>query len=530
MFERDFDSKTKARYRLPRQTEAQQATAGLPPRYDPLARITGRIGNPRSHAAILNRTTASQPSQTRHALLRLQRQYGNRYVQRVVALARQGESNAEVSPEVEQAIQRALGRGQTLDSRVRTQMESALGADFSGVRVHTDAEADGLNRTLNARAFTTGQDLFFRQGEYNPGGSGGRKLLAHELTHVVQQLSGAVPAESGVSHPDDTFEKEARSVAEVITSGSPVIVRDLQGVAARPTVQRQHGKRALAANNLPISRDETLTSNPRATRPPHDWYSKTVDALRLGSNRAHIAANRYAVQVERAAGAFKDYAKPQVEELKGQATGADLIGGLAAVFPSVLPHFIASRVAAGFFRELATNTAQVARNTMVSAVQDAVRLGSSVKDLEAAIDLLPKRSKDLASTLPVFVQQKFDQRVGDLIKTPRGEWTAEDALVVRPFVEALMANPAGVTPEQLDIIIETQLGLPSPAHTLDFQVQLYRTWVEVFARKRIVAESSPYWHIYQIVSPRDVFGEMARAEGEAQAQARRRRLESVMPR
>jgi hypothetical protein len=66
-------------------------------------------------------------------------------------------------------------------------MERAFEADFSGVKVHTDTEADIMNRQLNARAFTTGQDIFFREGEYSPSSGSGQKLIAHELTHVVQQ-------------------------------------------------------------------------------------------------------------------------------------------------------------------------------------------------------------------------------------------------------------------------------------------------------------------------------------------------------
>jgi hypothetical protein len=67
-------------------------------------------------------------------------------------------------------------------------MERAFGgADFSGVKVHHDAGGDRLNRALNARAFTTGKDIFFRQGEYKPASQGGQELIAHELTHVVQQ-------------------------------------------------------------------------------------------------------------------------------------------------------------------------------------------------------------------------------------------------------------------------------------------------------------------------------------------------------
>jgi hypothetical protein len=66
-------------------------------------------------------------------------------------------------------------------------MERVFGADFSGVRVHTDAHSDSLNHSLHARAFTTGKDIFFKQGEYNPGSSTGQELIAHELAHVVQQ-------------------------------------------------------------------------------------------------------------------------------------------------------------------------------------------------------------------------------------------------------------------------------------------------------------------------------------------------------
>ncbi len=68
----------------------------------------------------------------------------------------------------------------------------AFGADFSGVRVHTDAQAHQLNQSIQAKAFTTGQDVFVRQGAYEPGSRGGQELLAHELTHVVQQKGEVV--------------------------------------------------------------------------------------------------------------------------------------------------------------------------------------------------------------------------------------------------------------------------------------------------------------------------------------------------
>ncbi|NET68723.1 MAG: DUF4157 domain-containing protein [Moorea sp. SIO1G6] len=93
---------------------------------------------------------------------------------------------------LEGSIKEARGRGKPLEERIRIPLEQAMGADFSGVRVHTDAQSDQLNQSIQAKAFTTGQDVFFRQGEYEPGSRGGQELIAHELTHVLQQSSGAV--------------------------------------------------------------------------------------------------------------------------------------------------------------------------------------------------------------------------------------------------------------------------------------------------------------------------------------------------
>lgn len=156
--------------------------------------------------------------QTQRSILGLQHIHGNRYVQRVLALARhgEGETNTELAPEVESAIQRERGCGQTLDGSIQRKMESAFGADFSGVRVHTNREAHSLNDSVNAIAFTTGQDIFFRDGAYDPSSSTGRKLLAHELTHVVQQTGPGIRRKLKVSEPDDACEVEAEQIASSI--------------------------------------------------------------------------------------------------------------------------------------------------------------------------------------------------------------------------------------------------------------------------------------------------------------------------
>jgi Domain of unknown function (DUF4157) len=98
----------------------------------------------------------------------------------------------DTSTGFESAINQARGGGQALAKSICQPMEQAFGANFSSVRVHTDGESDQLNRSIQAKAFTTGQDIFFREGAYNPGSRSGQELLAHELTHVVQQNASTI--------------------------------------------------------------------------------------------------------------------------------------------------------------------------------------------------------------------------------------------------------------------------------------------------------------------------------------------------
>ena len=103
---------------------------------------------------------------------------------------REVSAGGEASTELESAINNEKGSGQPIEASLQESMGQAMGADFSQVRVHTDAQSDQLNQSIQAKAFTAGQDVFFRQGAYEPGSRGGQELIAHELTHVVQQSRG----------------------------------------------------------------------------------------------------------------------------------------------------------------------------------------------------------------------------------------------------------------------------------------------------------------------------------------------------
>jgi hypothetical protein len=108
---------------------------------------------------------------------------------------REVSAGGEASTELESAINNEKGSGQPIEASLQESMGQAMGADFSQVRVHTDAQSDQLNQSIQAKAFTAGQDVFFRQGAYEPGSRGGQELIAHELTHVVQQSRGTISSE-----------------------------------------------------------------------------------------------------------------------------------------------------------------------------------------------------------------------------------------------------------------------------------------------------------------------------------------------
>ncbi|WP_055074296.1 DUF4157 domain-containing protein [Pseudanabaena sp. 'Roaring Creek'] len=141
----------------------------------------------------------------------------------------------EAEPDLEASIQTARGGGQSLDPHLQTKMGQAMGADFSSVRVHTDSRSDQLNKSIQAKAFTTGRDVFFRQGAYNPSSKGGQELIAHELTHVVQQ-NGAQNVANRSTNKSKLSRKLERSQGTQVPA-SPIKV-SLSSLSHDQTIQR----------------------------------------------------------------------------------------------------------------------------------------------------------------------------------------------------------------------------------------------------------------------------------------------------
>jgi len=108
-------------------------------------------------------------------------------VQTKPLVQRRGDGSFEAGPELESRLAAHKGGGSLLPEDVRAYMEPRFGADFSGVRVHAGGEAAQLNRALSAQAFTHGQDIYLGEGRYGPDSDVGKRLLAHELAHTLQQ-------------------------------------------------------------------------------------------------------------------------------------------------------------------------------------------------------------------------------------------------------------------------------------------------------------------------------------------------------
>ncbi len=130
---------------------------------------------------------------------------------------------AQASPDLASRLKRNKGGGSPLPADTRSSMESAFGADFAGVRVHTGDEAIQMNRELGAQAFTHGSDIYFNRGKYDPISSGGKHLLAHELAHTVQQGGSSIQpkqekSDAGVPNIQtglgDWLEEQAGGVAD----------------------------------------------------------------------------------------------------------------------------------------------------------------------------------------------------------------------------------------------------------------------------------------------------------------------------
>ena len=210
--------------------------------------------------------------------------------------------------------------GRPLDASTRAMMEPRFGYDFSRVRVHTDAQAARSAEAVHANAYTAGQNVVFGAGRYAPGSSQGQQLMAHELTHVVQQASGPVtstPVANGISlsNPGDVHERSAHANAMSMNAAGPT----------NSALQQRSGTPELRA--LPSA---------ASTGPLHLQRSAADDATVASSVFAGIGAAAGVVSTV-FAGQSAAAAGRQADAAEAASVGAATSGGLVINHADVPP-------------------------------------------------------------------------------------------------------------------------------------------------------------------------------------------------
>ena len=221
-------------------------------------------------------------------VLRTQALLGNAFVQRLInqrLINRSpvvGLEGGPVPADVSDRIQHRLGRGNSLPGEIQQSAESALGASFRDVGVHTDAEADSLSTSLGATAFTLGTDIFFASGAYQPGTADGDALVTHELTHVQQQRGMSASGPLTVGAADDSLEQAASS-----NSHAGVLNRALVGDGAA------HVQRDPLASQIPAEVDLTRArvsfQIPKGMQLGDSVYTTDTTTVSVGFTRTGIS-------------------------------------------------------------------------------------------------------------------------------------------------------------------------------------------------------------------------------------------------
>jgi len=233
----------------------------------------------------------------------------------------------EPNPGLEGRLGSSKGGGSSLSPETQGSMGSAFGADFSNVKIHTGSEAVQMNQELGAQAFTHGNDIYFNEGKYDTNSNSGKHLLAHELTHTVQQ-GGSVSKKIQRSNPPVTLESPVRPNAQAC-------LVHLHGDEANALSVAQNLHRSSCVNL-------TFIDNPgrrmiRIDVPGHTGISCNADPNRIFSdagintkwddwNRRNTRCRTSPVKTA-AIGAVKQYRdndlNPKIRQCRGQSVDAN---------------------------------------------------------------------------------------------------------------------------------------------------------------------------------------------------------------
>ncbi|MFN9371784.1 MAG: DUF4157 domain-containing protein [Planctomycetaceae bacterium] len=293
-----------------------------------------QTGHERTAAAVtgggLQRTPGGRPNSLMASMLQWQRRAGNRATgEWLRSLSQVGTAEAEM------VALGTRGGGQPLDGPTRATMESRLGHDFSGVRIHTDASAALAAKALGARAFTVGKDIVFSGSRYSPATPSGQRLLGHELAHVVQQSRGGGQAAAGAT----ASEAEARSAGDAVASGGAAAITTAVAPGVQKATEEEEQKQQSLAeiqSKIPSSsQSETCTSIASATSPgPQGVWDENAKMCRTEeASNASFGVERRETQKIADNQSLTQNSSPK---FSAEASETELNSGLAKVTDSSL--------------------------------------------------------------------------------------------------------------------------------------------------------------------------------------------------
>lgn len=253
----------------------------------------------------------------------------------------------DASPDFEAAVEAAKSGGVPLPPKAKTFMEDRFGADFSKVRIHLDAEADRLCKQIGAKAFAIGYHIFFSSGRFNPDTRDGRFLLAHELTHVVQQKGGIRTQEERAAAAEEEANRkpeEAQAAAEDVQSAPEEAQTAPKEAQAAEEVQSAPEETQAAAEEVQSAPDEAQAAPEQAQAAPEEAQS-TAEEAQAAPEEAQAAPEEAQSTPEEAQAAPE---QPQAAAEEAQAAPEEVQS--APEGAQALPAVQAAPVAAGVSR------------------------------------------------------------------------------------------------------------------------------------------------------------------------------------
>jgi hypothetical protein len=179
-----------------------------------------------------------------------------------VLMAKSDDGGLKGTEQLQAKLDGSKGAGQSLDSVTQNEMGSKMGADLSGVKIHNNSNAHEMSEGINAKAFTYGQDIYFKQGNYDTGSTEGKKLLAHELTHTIQQGNGLQRKIQRQTIGDDDWNKAFGYMQELRKKGMPTFSADAGEKATLALKLKYENKIFLTSNDIMLIMKEMAWLNP----------------------------------------------------------------------------------------------------------------------------------------------------------------------------------------------------------------------------------------------------------------------------